>query len=467
MLPRSFKNEIRLAVIATLIVTALAIILFGPRPNGSLPHDAVIIDYWEKWTGTEEAQMKQIVDDFNTTVGTQKHIFVRYVSTSNISQKTLVATAAGVPPDVAGLWDANLVQFAALDALEPLDDLAAAHHITPALYKPVFWKTCFYNSHLYALISTPGVIALHYNTALFKQNAAKLRAAGLDPARPPKTLDELDAYSAALTQFAPDGHLDHAGFLPLEPGWYLGQTHLWFGGQIWDEKNHRITLTTPEVVRAYTWVQSYSKRLGKNALAAFRSGQGNFDSPQNAFFTGTIAMEQQGPWMANFIRKNKPSMDDQWAAAPFPSAVPGMENVTYCTSDVLCIPRGARHKNEAFEFIAYVNTPSVMEKLCSLHCKSSPLANVSRDFMEHHPNHYIKVFEELSSSPNAFSVPQIPIMPEVGDELGNVIAQLAIVDPDADPKSLLAEAQQRLQQKYEHFMEIQSLRHAAPAAGDK
>ncbi len=47
--------------------------------------------------------MRVIVDDFNNTVGAEKGIYVRYVSSSTINQKTLVATAAGVPPDIAGL----------------------------------------------------------------------------------------------------------------------------------------------------------------------------------------------------------------------------------------------------------------------------------------------------------------------------------------------------------------------------
>ena len=59
---------------------------------------------------------------------------------------------------------------------------------------------------------------------------------------------------------------------------------------------------------------------------------------------------------------------------PFPSAVPGLEDVTFADFDALVIPQGARHKQEAFEFIAYVNRQDVMEKLCKLHCKNSPLA---------------------------------------------------------------------------------------------
>src|SRR5581483_7351964 len=82
----------------------------------------------------------------------------------------------------------------------------------------------------------------------------------------------------------------------------------------------------------------------------------------------------------------------QWAAAPFPSAVPGLNDVTYATFDTLVIPRGAKHKREAFEFIAYVNEQKVMEKLCKMHSKNSPLTAVSDDFLEHNKNPYIDVF---------------------------------------------------------------------------
>src|SRR5207253_1566608 len=100
--------------------------------------DCVVVDYWEKWTGVEAAGMQQVVDEFNATVGREKKIFVRYLSTSTIEKKTLVAIAAGVPPDIAGLYNQNIPQFSALDALTPLDDLATQHGITAATYKKVF-----------------------------------------------------------------------------------------------------------------------------------------------------------------------------------------------------------------------------------------------------------------------------------------------------------------------------------------
>jgi multiple sugar transport system substrate-binding protein len=473
-------KHVKVIIVCLMLVAAAVLLAIGPRGDKDIPNDRVVIDYWEKWTGDEEIGIRGVVDDFNNTVGKEKHIFVRYVSTSSINLKTLVATAAGVPPDVAGLWDINMVQYASLDALEPLEDMAAEHGIDEHTYKPVYWNSCHWNGHLYALISTPATIALHYNKKIFHENADKLRAAGLDPDRAPQTIDELGKYAKVLDTIGPDGRIDRVGYLPLEPGWYLNYTYMWFGGNIFDEKTQKFTLTSPAVVASYKWIQSYSKRLGKSAMNEFRGGVAggvtNWDSPQNPFLTQAVVMIQQGPWMANHILNLNPQMDGlekadenerlqplaqrlartQWAVAPFPTAVPGMKDACYAPYDTLVIPKGTKHKKEAFEFIAYINRQDVMEKLCNAHSKNSPLQKVSTEFLEHHKNPYIKVFEELANSPNAQTIPKIPIMPEVGDELTNVAQTVALLE--AEPEDALQNAQDRLQAKYDDFMAKQRAR---------
>jgi len=456
-------------------VGALSLLIWGPRPQEKLPPDRqhdVVIQYWEKWVGDEAHDMQMIVDDFNRTVGRQKHIYVQYLSISNIDQKTIVATAGGVPPDVAGLWDGTFVQFTALDALQPLDDLAAAHGITDGYYKPIYWKACHYHGHLYSLISTPASVALIYNKRIFHESAQQLRDAGLDPDRPPRTIHEFDQYAQALDTFSvgPDGkkHLERAGYIPMEPAsnWYVNDLPFWFGGDVWDPVARRFTLTDPRVVQTYDWVQSYSRRLGQDAVGEFSGAQGGFNTPQNAFMMGTVAMEMQGPWMALYIHLQKPSMDGDWAAAAFPSAVPGMENVTYCPWDGLMIPRGSKHRVEAFEFIAYVNRQDVMERLCSMHCKNSPLARVSQDFLKHHPNPYIRVFEELANSPNAHSTMQCPIAPEAGADILAMIQGLVALERDPasgkviTPLQALQRNQARLTATWQNYLKQEQRRAA-------
>src|SRR6187551_3652334 len=110
----SAATYVKNGVVVALLSAAVLLLAFGPRAGDEFPKDRVIVDYWEHWGGAEEAGMRQIVNAFNDTVGREKHIFVRYLSTSTIEQKTLVATAAGVPPDIAGLYNQNIPQFASM-----------------------------------------------------------------------------------------------------------------------------------------------------------------------------------------------------------------------------------------------------------------------------------------------------------------------------------------------------------------
>ncbi len=468
-------HRFKIAISALLGLAALGVLILGPRPGATRPKSRVVVSYWEKWTNKEAEQMQRIVTDFNNTVGARQGIYVEYLSMSSINQKTLVATAAGVPPDVAGVWDGQIPQFAAIDALEPLDDMARAHGITESYYKTVYWKGCSYNGHLYGLVSTPAAVALHYSKPIFKAESVRLRAAGLDPNRAPRTLEELDRYAGILDKFDSHKRLLRSGYLPMEPGWWLSMTAYWFGGQIFDPKTQKFTLTDPNVVRGYNWVRSYSQKLGKDSMSEFRSALGGFDSPQNPFMVGKLAMEQQGPWLANYIENNAPKLNrvltsDKraelswpiekrranyvWGAAPFPSLVPGAPEATECPFDVLIIPRGAKHPKEAFEFIAFVNSQKEMEKLCMMHCKNSPLSQVSKYFIEKHPNPYIQVFERLASNPKAFGVPSIAIWPEVNDELNNVAQKVYLLEDT--PENALREAQTRLQEKYDRFQAFQA-----------
>jgi ABC-type glycerol-3-phosphate transport system substrate-binding protein len=469
-------------IFALLIAAGVWFLCFGSRPREDVPKDFVVVEYWEKWVGTEADDMRQIVDDFNQTVGQQKHIHVRYLSMSKLDQKLLIATAAGVPPDIAGLFDPQVAEFASLGALEPLDELAAAHGIDENTYQPGYWKACHYQGRLWALISTPACVALFYNKRIFRENAAVLRAAGLDPDRPPRTLPELDRYAAALNVIDADGHIRRAGYLPMEPGWYIDFTWCWFGGELFDEKTGRFTLDSPRNVAAFQWMADYSKRLRPDAMVEFHDAAGGFDSPQNAFLTGEVAMEQQGPWMANFINRLTrqepwaPSMSEakvprereselkdrrdnyDWAAAPFPSAVPGEQNVSYCSCDNLVIPHGARHVEAAFEFLAYVTRQDVMEKLNTLHCKSSPLRKVSTEFLANHPNPYIQVFNDLAASPNARFAPQVPMWGEVKKTLDDATQSVCLLDKK--PATALREAQDRLQAELDRQLRIDAARRA-------
>jgi len=174
------KRIIWQAFLILFVGAILAMIAFGPRPDVAIPPGRVRISYWEKWNGLEADQAKEIVTRFNETVGKEKNIWVDYVSISEVDRKTLVSTAAGMPPDVSGVWDKQVCQFASMGALEDLGPMAQKRGLTREHFKPVFYDGCTYQGKLYALPSTVFSVALIWNKEVFQQKAKELRAAGLE-----------------------------------------------------------------------------------------------------------------------------------------------------------------------------------------------------------------------------------------------------------------------------------------------
>ena len=314
------------------------------------------------------------------------------------------------------MWSASVPVYAENNALTPLDKLAAAAGIKREDYIDVFWQICSHRGHLWALPSTPNTIALVWNKKLFRE-------AGLDPEKPPRSVAELEECNKKLVRYRENGRLDRIGFLPLEPDWYQMMWGTWFGGNFWDGKR-TVTIDSPENRAAYKWVQSYPERYGADNLLAFRDGLGNFASPQNPFLAGRVAMETQGEWIYKFIQ-NYAQPGFEWGAAGIPTDDPvKLHDTCLVDVDALVIPAGAKHPREAFEFLRYINSQKVMEKLCLAQLKYSPLRECSPDFLKNHPNPHIGVFLDLAKSPNARYAPRIATWTEFASDMRNAVGKV-------------------------------------------
>lgn len=396
------------------------------------------ITYWEKWNGFEGEAMDAVVADFNALeVAHAKHdpnyapLEVEKVTVSNIEQKLLIAIAGGNPPDLAGNYSFAVAAYADHGALTELGPLLAQSGFDRSRYIENFMRLGEYRGQTWALPIVPASTALVFNKRLFVE-------AGLDPEKPPSTIEELDAFAEQLTRWEvtlPSGEkkiqsgylpevsaerkrLLQVGFLPNEPIWWMFGWGDFFGGRLLDDAN-TISTADPANIRGFEWVASYSRKLGVGVIKRFRSGFGNSSSPQSAFLSGKVAMVMQGVWIHNYIEKYAPGL--AWAAAPFPypAGHPELARTTRADADVLMIPKGSAHPAEAMQFIQYASTQAALEKLCLGQQKFTPLKSVSDAFWREHPHPYIRLFRELAMSKNAVSIPQTGIWNEYKRELGN------------------------------------------------
>ena len=431
------RNAFLIPVLAVAVATGVVASerLTAPPPPGRKVH----VQYWEGWTGFEFDAMKRVVDAFNAS---QSRIAVDILSVSDIEDKTLMAVAGGVPPDLTGLSSTVVAQYADANAVMRLDGLARANGIDRSQYIPCFWDSGLVRGHLYSLPSTPATVALHYDRELF-------RGAGLDPDRPPETTEELDRMAERLTKRGRDGRLLVSGFLPTEPGWWNWAWGPMFGGRLWDGAG-RITINEPASVRGFAWAQGFAKRYGAGAISTQKGGFGNFDSPQNGFMSKQVGMEFQGVWMYNFIHTYAPTLD--WSVAPFPHPAdrPDLAEPTIADEDVLCIPAGARHPDAAFEFLRFVESQRGMEMLCLGQKKISPLRKVSPGFFSHHPNPYVRLFTRLAYGKNVFAPPKLGIWKEYDDEINASFDSIMLLQKT--PQRAMDDLTARMQPKLDQYL---------------
>ena len=427
------------------------------------PDGKIHISYWEKWSGAEEDAMQQVVDQFNHS---QDRIAVDFLSVGDIEQKTIMATAGGDPPDIAGLYVTNICSFADRGALIPLDEFMSENGSTPdqflSRYAKAYAGMGSYQGKVWAVPSTPTTVALFWNKELF-------RAAGLDPERPPRTLAELNSMSAKLTRRDGSGNLIQVGFLPQASGGWTWAFPQWFGGQLFDGKNVTIG-TNPANLAAFRWMSDATKQYKLQEVQRLTSSFGSLSTPQDPFMSGQVAMLFDGVYRSHFIRQFAPGL--KYGVADWPEVQPGIRDFTVAEADMLVIPRGARHPREAWEFLRYVSSPNVVaqdrenlqgvELLCFLQEKESPMAQWSPYFEAHNPNPDLKIFRRLADSPNAIVQPKMGIWGQYQRELYTAFDEVRL--ELETPEEALKHSQARLEDSWKWECESLALRQkqAAP-----
>jgi multiple sugar transport system substrate-binding protein len=312
----------------------------------------VTIQYWNGWT--EEAA-KKITGIANNFTKKNPNIIVQDVvvsgSSADLNAKLLAAVAAGSPPDVVTFFGANnIYTMADQQALIPLDEVATPQQINQMKkwVAPAVWDLGTYKGRVYGIAQWCQAWALIWN----KKQA---QAAGLDITRGVQSLDDLQHWAMKLTQ-----HDSHGNIIRL--GFYDDWLDRWlapFGGQFTDAKGH-ITANHPNNVRALEYLVSFASLYDPKKVAAFNAslnGAGERSANLDPLLTGKISMQINGPWELGAIHDFAPAGFTYGTSfQPSPKDLPGLGTYTY--GDIPCVPRGAPHPKEAWEFIAYLTGAS-------------------------------------------------------------------------------------------------------------
>jgi len=218
------------------------------------------------------------------------------------------------------------------------------------------WEESEYEGQVYAITATADTRILYYNQDVLDKFGDALRAAGcVDPndpnkAGPPRTWDQLEAAIKIMTQHNAAGRITQVGFIPNYGNAWLYLYGWLNGGEFISADGKTCTMDSPEIVDALVFMTKlYDLMGGIERVSSFETSLpgGSIDP----FMSGKVAMKIDcEPFIGNIASARR----DLRFGVALPPAPAGKPQFGWSGGWSWVIPKGAKHPDEAWEFIKYM-----------------------------------------------------------------------------------------------------------------
>lgn len=368
----------------------------------------VTIHFWYLWAGQEAKDLQQVVSAFNSS---QKKVIVKGLSVPD-QQKQVAAMSAGSGAfDVTDTFNTDVAAYASKGVLASLDPYIKQSNYDLKDYVPAALATCQYQGKTYALPNGVFTVLLLYNKTLFSQ-------AGI--AGPPKTTQELLADMQKLT-VVKNGQITQLGLYPYN---YITMGYV-FGGS-WTNSQGQPTPTNPGIVAAYNfYIDNVVKKYGANQIQKFESGFGQYASPQNPFYVGKVAMTIDGSWQADFTKLYAPKLKWGAVALPYPDGKPELADTNYVTTSDFFIPTDSKHKQAAWEFLKFLESPDSMFQFT--HAITNLPARESLIHSTKYEDIGVQPWIESLKSKNLNIMPSVPWIAQYLNDIGTENSNISLL----------------------------------------
>lgn len=370
------------------------------------------VRFWHMWTSEWKDVVDRIVNEFNESQS-RYEVIALSVPEAAAGSKFLLSVAGGDPPDVMCQWNQVIPKWADTGLVLPLDELMAEgdwESFRRNAY-PVALRIGMYGEHLYAVTVGLDLYACY-------ARVDDLRKAGLDPERPPQTLEELAQWGDRLNEFTPSGELGRIGFLPL--GFYHFAPA--FGGGFYDWQARKLLLDTPANLRALTFLQATRTKLGIGNVLRYESGHalglGGVTWP---FISGFYSIALDGQWRVEQLSQYAPELD--YVTFPLPPPEGGRKLAGWANGNFMVIPKGAKEVEGAWEFIKFWSGIEDPERAAEFYTWGGwlPMGPAVAEapkytaFVAEHPQY--QTFLDLLPSDNLQPTPPVPYQSYLWDRI--------------------------------------------------
>ncbi|MDR2305174.1 MAG: extracellular solute-binding protein [Treponema sp.] len=309
--------------------------------------------YWSCFTGDSKTWDEWRVGEFTKLYPNIKVDMQSVPESAGINNgKLLSAIAAGTAPDLIVADDyISSFGYAGQDAFEAWDPYLEAIDLSIDSFMPGFKNLMVYKGKTYLLPQDSNVIMLYINTDMVQE-------AGLDINNYPKTIDELNDWTAKLTTTTASGEIDRYGYIP-----WLDSTDnptfwpFWFGAEMYYPDSNTLDLVDQKVVDALNWQREYARQYDPAKVRSFTQAAGGLFSPDHPFFVKKVAMTVIGNWATNALRIYAPTVN--YTCVPVPVPPGGRVESTPLGSNVFAMPRGVKSPKLAAIFFKFTQRAEI------------------------------------------------------------------------------------------------------------
>lgn len=318
----------------------LALLLLAGCGAAGERDGTVTLRFWGM--GREGEVVAELMDEFHRE-NPGIRVRVQQIPWTAAHEKLLTAQVGGATPDVAQLGNTWVPEFAAIDALEPLDGWAArSAEIRPDAFFSGIWETNRVGDTLWG-------VPWYVDTRVIFYRSDILRAAGYDSV-PQSWAGWMEAMRAVKAHVGPDRY---AIFLPTNEWMQPVVLGLQAGSPLLKDGARYGAFSEPEFRRAFDFYLD----LYRSGLAP-PMGHHDVANAYQEFGRGLFAMWITGPWnMGEFRRRLPEEMQDRWATAPLPGPTGPESGVSHAGGASLVMFRGSRHKQAAWKLIEFLSRP--------------------------------------------------------------------------------------------------------------
>ncbi|MCL4425898.1 MAG: extracellular solute-binding protein [Firmicutes bacterium] len=320
----------------------------APETKSQQRADKVTIEYWQYSFGPKVEMINELIKEFET-----KNPGIRIVHTTfpyeQFNEKVATSIPAGRGPDVINLYYGWLPKYIESKYIQPLPEDAFPSAAIEKDFVPMVQAANF-DGKYYALPTAVRTTALLWNKDLFK-------AAGLDPEKPPTTLEELVSYAKQLTKRDSKGKLLISGV----SGDVGGQGQHWFREMLLREfgvtpitDRRKVNYNqNPAGYQAWDYFLSFA---GKYKFWE----QGFYQDVRTAFNTGHMAMQITGSFELGTIAKDAPNLN--LGVGEPPAGPKGRSSFGSFWANAITSKAEGTRRDAAVKFIKFLSSSEVMKR---------------------------------------------------------------------------------------------------------